>query len=145
MKKNNTSVPHLFQGAKLSLLAFGFILFSVVFIYAAAPIYELPIRNIATATTVSISTSAFTRVVSSVQAGRIGVFVSNPDSNTATASCVFSKETSSPTEATTVRPLEIGVGEDKFYPIADNIFLYCISLHTSAESIHVQEVLQTRP
>jgi hypothetical protein len=103
---------------------------------------ETPIRSYGTPTTVSISTSAWTLVPASQSlSGQTGILVSLPASASAVmvghlASCT------STSVATTVRPLEIAKGGFVLVPVADNVCLYLLSLHTAAESAHVQEIKQ---
>lgn len=108
---------------------------------AAPPVQEAQISVAGDATTVSISTSAWTAVPATVGlTRRAGVKVSNPSSNNANVVCIL--DTAAPSEATTIRPIEIQPGENPFIPARYDILLYCLSLHTSAESIHAQEVGQ---
>lgn len=113
-------------------------------VYAGKPLVaEAPINAVGAGTTVSISTSAWTKVPASGNtSGRTGIKVCNPSGNSATMYGVISSNSSSPTEATTVRPIEIQAGENPLIPIADNLYLYLLSVHTGAENAHVQEVKQ---
>ena len=114
------------------------------FVRASSPLVaEAPVNSVAAATTVSISTSTWTLVPTSNTAGRFGVLVNNPSGNNARMVGVLSTNSSTPTEATTVRPLEFAPATDfTFLPVSDKIYVYLLSLHTSAESVHVQEVKQ---
>jgi len=108
---------------------------------AAPLVTEAPILSVGTGTTVSISTSAWTLVpAASTLAARSGVKISNPSTNTANIVCIL--DTATPTEATTVRPIEIQAGENPLVPARSDILIYCLSLHTSAENVHTQEVGQ---
>jgi len=101
---------------------------------------EVPISRVGTGTTVSVSTFAWTNAVtSSSLSNRACVKVSNPSSNN--ASFVYIPSTSSviPGEATTVRPGEIETGEGPCIAAGDSIYIWLLSLHTSAENAHVQE------
>lgn len=126
----------------MKLIVFSiFALFIAAFVSAAPTVKEAPIEVVGTATTVSISTSAWTAVpTASTLARRVGIKVSNPSSNSANIVCILGDGT--PSEATTVRPIEIQTGENPFIPVRVDAYLYCLSLHTSAESIHVQEAGQ---
>lgn len=122
------------------LMFLGFMALSLL-LRASPLVSETPILSVGTGTTVSISTSAWTVVpTASTMSTRSGIKVSNPSSNTANVACIL--DTAAPTEATTVRPIEIQPGENPFVPARTNLNLYCVSLNTSAESIHVQEVGQ---
>lgn len=104
---------------------------------------EISISAGGTPTTVSISTSAWTKVpAASSLSRRAGIIVSVPASNTANVvghlgGC------SSTAIATTVRPMEFSKGGGfVLVPIDENVCLWLLSLHTAAESVHVQEVRQ---
>jgi hypothetical protein len=105
---------------------------------------EAPINSVGTATTVSVSNSTWTKVPTTPSlVGRTGIVVSVPSTNTANVVGVLTVSTSGPTEATTVRPFEIEKGNSfALVPAADNVYLYLLSLHSGAESVHVQEVKQ---
>lgn len=112
-------------------------------VHAGGDTEEKPISAPGTGTTVSISTSAWTKVpTTSSLTTRSGIKVSNPASNNAAFAAVLSTSSVTPGEATTVRPVEIERGENPFVPCSDNTYLYLLSLHTSAENAHVQEVRQ---
>lgn len=104
---------------------------------------EISISAGGTPTTVSISTSAWTKVpAASSLARRAGVVVSVPASNTANVvghlgGC------SSTSIAITVRPMEfVKGGGFTLVPIDENVCLYLLSIHTGAENVHVQEIRQ---
>lgn len=110
--------------------------------FASPLVREAPISSVGTPTTVSVSTSAWTLVpASQTQTGQTGIVVSNPSTNNAAmvghlAGC------SSTSVATTVRPLEFSKGDFTLVAVSDNVCLWLLSLHTSAESVHVQEIRQ---
>jgi len=110
----------------------------------ARGVAEEPVREISTAFTVSVSTSDWTKTtgfgVATTRARRAGIKCSNPATNNAAVVGILSIGT--PSEATTVRPIEIQTGENPFIPAGDSIDLYLLSLHTSAENVHCQEVGQ---
>lgn len=109
---------------------------------APAPaVREQSFTAVGTATTVSISTSAWTKVpTTSSLTGRTEVCIDLPASATANMSAIISSVSSTPVEAITVRPIEIIKGEmDRCIQIGDALYLYVISLHTGAENLHVQE------
>lgn len=109
---------------------------------AAAPaVREQSYTAVGTATTVSISTSAWTKVpTTSSLTGRTEVCLDEPASNTANMAGTISSESSTPAEAITVRPIEVVKGEeDRCFPVGDGLYVYLLSLHSSAESVHVQE------
>ena len=102
---------------------------------------EAPIYKVGTATTVSVSTSTWTKVpTASTLTRRAGIKVCNRLSNNASIYGVIS--TAAPTISTTTTPIEIEKGENPFIPVGDDHFLYLLSGHTSAENAHVQEVGQ---
>lgn len=119
------------------------LLFLSVYVHAGKPLVaEAPVNEVGTGTTVSISTSAWTKVPTSQTSGRTGIKVCNPSNNSGTMYGVMSSNSSSPTEATSVRPIEIQAGENPIIPISDRLYLYLISGHSAAESAHVQEIRQ---
>lgn len=112
-----------------------------VFCKASPLVTESPIISLGTASTVSISTSTWTKVpATSTLGARTGIKVNNPSTNNASVVCTL--DTTAPTIATTIRPIEIQKGENPFIPVRVDVLLYCLSLHTSAENIHAQEVGQ---
>lgn len=111
---------------------------------AAPTVKEAQIVDVATATTVSISTSVWTKVPAGTPTGnRSGILINNPSSNTAVMVGVLSTNATSPTEATTVRPLEFATSSDfTFVPISSAVYLYLMTLAVGAENVHVQEIIQ---
>ena len=104
-------------------------------------VQEEPIQRVGTATTVSVSTSAWTLLpAASSLSRRIGYKVNNPAANNASVYCVGS--VAAPTIATTTIPIEIQAGENPLVPMSESIDLYCVSVHTAAEDIHIQELGQ---
>lgn len=121
------------------LLAFGISL--AAFACADEDVKEKPIYGVGTATTVTISAADWTKVpTASTLNRRSGVKVSNPATNSATLYGVISTGTT-PTEATTVHPIEIQPGENPFIPVGDGMNLFLLSSSGSV-SAHVQEVRQ---
>lgn len=128
---------------KKTILLCGFMLVCGVTAKAGMWGREVAISEGGTPTTVSISTSAWTKVpaVSSL-ARRTGMVVSVPASNTANVVGHFGG-CSSTAIATTVRPMEfLKGGGFTLVPIDENVCLYLLSIHTAAENIHVQEIRQ---
>lgn len=107
--------------------------------FAGKPLVaEAPINAVTTATTVSVSTSAWTLVPAAGNtAGRVGLYVSNP-ATTSVAGVLVATGDSAP--ATTIRPLEFYSGNGNYFvPISDQVNLYLLSLDAGALSVHVQE------
>ena len=128
---------------RLKLLPFvgGLILCASV-AHAVSSAYD-PIRTPLPATTVSVSTSAWTAIPATDTAGRTLVHFSNPASNSGAMSVIASTSPTIPGEAITIRPHEYQPGEgDWFHIYGVDIYWYAVSLHTSAESLHVQEYKQ---
>lgn len=125
-----------------SLLFLGLLLFPGALF--ARTVAEEPVRELATAHTVSIATHTWTKATSVTSATtlkrRAGVKCSNPATSNAAMVGILSIGT--PSEATTIRPIEIQEGENPFIPAGDGIDLYLLSLHTAAENAHCQEVGQ---
>ena len=101
-----------------------------------------PIRVPIQATTVSPSTSSWTAVPTTDTSGRTLVHLSNPSGNSASFAVVISSLSATPAEATTVRPFELEPGEGMWLLMPPSVYAYAMSLHTSTESIHVQEFKQ---
>ena len=103
---------------------------------------EVSISTIGTPTTVSVSTSAWTMVpAASSMTGREGIMVSLPTTLNAVVVGHLGNCTSTAV-ATTVRPLEFAKGGFVLVPVGPGVCLWTLSLHTGAESIHVQEIGQ---
>lgn len=110
----------------------------------AAPLgTETPIKAYGTPTTVSVSTSAWTKIpASSSVDGRTGLIVSVPASNTANMVAHLGA-CSGTSIATTVRPMELVKGHGFILvPIEARVCLYVLSLHSAVENIHTQEIKQ---
>lgn len=111
--------------------------------HAILQVEEAPISAVGEAATVSVSTTSWTQM-SSVSGSKLerrsGVDISNPSASNASIACV--KSSGTPSEATTIRPHELEAGEDKPFYVGNAVDVYCLSLHTSAESMHVQEFRQ---
>lgn len=125
-----------------------FLIFAATFtvaqtLFAASQVAEMPVTQYGTPTTVSVSTSAWTKVpATSSLTGRVGILVKNDFSNNAKMVGILDS-CSSTSIATTVRPLGFSTGSDfTLIPVNDNVCLYLLSLHTAAENVHVQEVSQ---
>lgn len=109
---------------------------------AATPVAETPINDFGTPVTISISTSTLTKVPSSQTSGRFGIFLDNPATNNARVVGFFGNCTSTAV-ASTIRPIEIAQATNStYFPMREDVCLWLISLNTSAESIHYQEVKQ---
>ena len=107
------------------------------------PTTEVSISTVGTPTTVSISTSAWTKVpATSSLANRNGILLSVPATLTANVVGILDGCTSTAV-ATTVRPMEYAKGNGfTLVPVNNDICLWLLSIHTAAESVHVQEVKQ---
>ena len=130
------------------LVIFGFMLTGVCVVnvgpvHAGKPLVaEAPVNGYGTPVTVSISTSTLTMVPTSQTAGRIGIYIDNPNSNNARVVGFFGNCTSTAL-ASTIRPVEIAPSSNStYFSMNDSVCLWLISLHTSAESVHYQEVKQ---
>lgn len=120
----------------------GFMLGSAVCVWAAPPVAEAPIKSYGTPVTLSISTSTLTKAPTSQTSGRMGIFIDNPNTNTARV-VGFLGNCTSTALASTIRPIEIAPSSNSsYFPAREDVCLWLLSLHTSAESIHYQEVLQ---
>lgn len=119
----------------------GGLLFCAGSAWAVDTTKEVPVEGAGTAVSVSISTSAATQVMStSYLSFRAGMKVSNRASNSAAMVCTMAATT--PTEATSTWEIEIQAGENPWIPVGPNMKLYCLSLHSSAESLRAKEYRQ---
>lgn len=108
---------------------------------AVESVKTVPIGAAGTGTAVSISTSAWTAAPATSSLNRRTlVKLRNKASNTAAIICTVSA--ASPSEAITVGDIEVQPGENPSLEIDDNMDLYCVSLHTGAETINVKEYRQ---
>lgn len=126
------------------LLTIGFLTGCSFAQAAGVPVVESPILGYGTPTTVSISSSTLTKVPTSQTAGRNGVYVTNPSTNSVAG---FLGDCTSTALASTIRPIQfsiatVGISENIFYfPIREDVCLWLISLNSgAATSIHYQEV-----
>lgn len=109
---------------------------------AGVPTIESPIRDYGTPVTVSISTSTLTMVPTSQTTGRLGIFIDAPSTNTGKMVGFFGNCTSTAL-ASTIRPIEISPSTNSTYiGIREDVCLWLLSTHTSAENIHYQEIKQ---
>lgn len=100
---------------------------------------EQPLNDAGDKFSQAISTFAFTATPSSSSlADRRGIKVRNPSTNNASVICTCDDTGSTPT-GITVADIEIQTGENPFLECGPNLTLYCVSLHTSAETINGRE------
>ena len=123
---------------KIALFALATL--ATIAVKASPLVQETPVKSVGTPTTVSISTSAWTLVpAASSVSGRSGLIVDAPATLNANLVGHLGGCTSTAV-ATTVRPIEVIKGESQIdLPIGDSVCLWLLSLHSAAESIHVQE------
>lgn len=122
------------------LIPFPFLFVSIL--HAAQPVAEAPVNGYGTPATISISTSTLTMVPTTQTTGRIGIYLDNPATNNARV-VGFIGNCTSTALASTIRPIEIAQATNSsYFPLRDDVCLWLISLHTSAENIHIQEVKQ---
>lgn len=132
---------------RIGLTGFVFALVVAVFAPATAKagflVEEAPIGSVGTPTTVSVSSSTWTKVPTSSSLNqRSGIIISVPSTNTANIVAHIGG-CSSTSIATTVRPMEVAKGSGfVLVPIDNNTCLWTLTLNTSAENIHVQEIRQ---
>lgn len=109
---------------------------------AATPVAEAPVKNFGVPVTISISTSTMTKVPSSQTSGRMGIFLDAPYTNSARVVGFFGDCTST-ANASTIRPIEVAPATNSsYFSMREDVCLWLLSLNTSAESVHYQEVLQ---
>lgn len=110
---------------------------------SAPPVYEQVITSVGTATTVSVSTSAWTRLpATSSLSGRTGVMITNDSANASNCAIIISSSATEPTEATTVRPGSLRPGVTAIIGAGNNMYIYALYLGASAGNVHVQELRQ---
>lgn len=115
--------------------------------YSATPVAEAPVNGYGTAVTVSISTdtglaAAWTKIPTSQTSGRLGIFLDAPATNTGRIVGHFGNCTSTAL-ATSIRPIEIAPASNSSYiPLREDVCLWIITLNSSVENIHYQEVKQ---
>lgn len=126
----------------LGILAFVSAYFSATFVMAGTPFFH-KIWDVSSTGSVDISTSTLTRVPpASVgnDSRREGILIDNLASNTGNMRVFITSTTSlgfGTTQAgTTIRAID----EPSFVPIAGNLYLYVLSLHTSSETLSYQEL-----
>lgn len=130
------------------LILFG-MLFLPASIILGAPLFtESPIKSVGTPVTVAISSTTQTKVPTDQLSGRVGVYISNPSTNTIAG---FMGNCTSTTLASTIRPFELGrttnlVGDASmlYLPMREDVCLWLISIDVTAASknIHYQEVVK---
>lgn len=108
---------------------------------------EIPISTAAAAGSVSVSTSALTKINPTRSlAKRSGIIVNQKASNNATMYGVLGNCTATPNTISNGNVIEIGVSDrDRLIPIDEGTCLWLYSSHTSAETIYYQEVSQRAP
>lgn len=107
------------------------------FLMAGINTEEETIKQVGTAETVSISTSAWTACPGTqTRDDQAGIYATNAS----TSPMVGILSNGTPSEATTIRPLRFAANEQQFINTSDAINLYLLSLHTSAQNAHCQEV-----
>lgn len=113
-------------------------------VYAVAPPNrEQAMTGVGTGTTVSVSTSTWTKLpATSSLTGRHGVHVSNDSANSAYMAAITSSNSSSPSEATTVRVYYVSPGATLELLVGDAIYVYALYLGAAPGNAHVQEFKQ---
>lgn len=115
--------------------------------YGAPPVAEAPIKDYGTPVTVSISTdtgaaAAWTKIPTSQTSGRMGIFLAIPSGNSGDILGHLGNCTSTAI-ATSIRPLQYARGSNSpLIPLREDVCLWLITSHTSAESVHYQEIKQ---
>lgn len=126
------------------LILFGFLFFLVQGLKAAPPVAEAPIKSPSTPATIAVSSTTLTKVPTTQNSGRMGLFFDNPATNTGRMVGFFGDCTST-SVASTIRPIEIAPGTNTlFFPAREDVCLWLIDLNTAAasENCHIQEVTQ---
>lgn len=120
-------------------------------VFAAPPVMETPVNGYGTPATLLISNATLTMVPSSntVQtSGRVGIFVSNPSTNSTYPMVGFFGNCTSTSLASTIRPIEITSSSttitNRYFSMREDVCLWLISMDPLAgmRPIHYQEVKQ---
>lgn len=137
---------------KKLVLVVPLLLFVGVSAFAASPIKEEPISNVVDkngtlkAGAVSVSTSTWTLVPSAASGNiekRSGIFLTNPGTNTGNMGIVLTNTATTPTISTTTYTVKIDKGNPTVSLLVnETIYVWAISLHTSAENLNYQEFRQ---
>lgn len=119
------------------------LLLSLPAVLSAAPLNtETPCMTVGTAFSISASTSSWTKVPAAQMAGRSGIFLRNP-STTEVVAAIMSGNSSSPVEATSVRPFAFPANHGfGFLPASDKLYVYVLSLGAAAITVGGQECKQ---
>lgn len=103
---------------------------------------EVPFTSASGSETVSISSFTFTKIPTTQVDGRWGFYVGVPSTNTGDIVGVAGNCTST-SVATTVRPIQMIKGTSSyFFKYNQGMCLWLITTHTSAENVHVEQVIQ---
>jgi hypothetical protein len=126
---------------KKLVLATLFLSLAGMALAAGVRVLDTPILGYGTPASVDVSTSTWTKLPTSQTVGRVAVYVDNPSANNA-AVVAHIGDCSSTSIATTVRPIEIlnGDNEGLYITLREDVCLWALSLHTSSETVHYQEI-----
>lgn len=111
--------------------------------FAGKPLVaEAPVNAYGTPVTVSIDNTTLTKLPSSQTAGRVGIYLDVPNTNTGKIVGFFGNCTSTALSST-IRPIEIAPSSNSsFIGMTDGVCLWFITTHTGPENVHYQEVKQ---
>lgn len=109
----------------------------------APPVREQAWTSEGTGTTVSVSTSTWTKIpTTSSLTGRTSIVVSNDSANGSKMAFITSTNSSTPSEATTVRPYYLDPGQFIVLGVGDARYFYGIYLGAAAANVHCKEYSQ---
>jgi len=124
---------------KKALLAGAVMMLGAV-AFAAPRVSEQSVTDVGTATAVSISTSAWTKVpASSSLTSRTQIRIGLAAGLNAGMGGILGDCDTSPSEAITVTPRVYAKGASYVVEVYQDVCLYLVSLHTAAENADVQE------
>lgn len=105
---------------------------------------EAPQKLCTSSFSMSITTFSWTVVPSSNCAGRVGIYVNALSSNTGTVRCIPTSSSTLPVSSTSTFAVWENVPSSNamFLGLQDNQYLWCLTTHTSAETISGVEVKQ---
>jgi hypothetical protein len=127
---------------KKLLLLLSFLLCAGV-VHAGKPLVaEAPINAVGSATCLTISTSAWTAVPTTVTTGRVGLYVT--EIGTAAANMSGQLGTSLPADPASYGPILLKPGLTQYHGLSDAVTLYLRSLNAGvgSEQVCTQEVKQ---
>jgi hypothetical protein len=131
---------------KIKILSLFLFLSAVGIAHANEDTRESPVQRAGTAQSVSVSSSAWTKVTSVSAAAkppyRAGAFITIPAGSSAACHGVFGSTSTVPSISTATKVIEFPVGSTTFIPVGFRMDFYMVNQGSAAQSIFLQEVSQ---